>query len=99
VETSNLTTRNDAKRRETTCGYAKGVDGVNTPLQPHRYSPRASDRHLAGEPATALAPVPGQPLTVRRLPRIARVDDCDVHDRENAILANVIGCVHEAGAG
>jgi hypothetical protein len=25
-----LTTRNDAKVRETTCGYAKGVDGVNT---------------------------------------------------------------------
>jgi hypothetical protein len=25
-----LTTRNNAKLRETTCGYAKGVDGVNT---------------------------------------------------------------------
>jgi hypothetical protein len=25
-----LTTRKHAKRRETTCGYVKGVDGVNT---------------------------------------------------------------------
>ena len=25
-----MTTRNDAKRREMTCGYARGVDGVNT---------------------------------------------------------------------
>src|ERR1700735_1134481 len=29
-ETLILTTRNDGKRRKTTCGYAKGVDGVNT---------------------------------------------------------------------
>jgi hypothetical protein len=29
-----LTTRNDAKVREITCGYAEGVDGINmrTPL-------------------------------------------------------------------
>jgi len=26
----NLTTRNDAKVREITCGYAKGVDDINT---------------------------------------------------------------------
>jgi hypothetical protein len=25
-----LTARNDAKQRETTCGYANGVDGINT---------------------------------------------------------------------
>jgi hypothetical protein len=25
-----LTTRNDLKRREVTCSYAKGVDGVNS---------------------------------------------------------------------
>jgi hypothetical protein len=28
----NVATRKYAKRRETTCGYAKGVDGVDTPL-------------------------------------------------------------------
>jgi hypothetical protein len=33
VETLNLTTRNNAEQRETTCGYAEGVDGINT-LQP-----------------------------------------------------------------
>ena len=25
-----LTTRNDGKRREATCGYTEGVDGINT---------------------------------------------------------------------
>jgi hypothetical protein len=25
-----LTTRNDTKRRDATCGYAEGVDGINT---------------------------------------------------------------------
>jgi hypothetical protein len=30
----NLTTRNDAKQREMTCGYATGVDGINTQLLP-----------------------------------------------------------------
>jgi hypothetical protein len=29
----NLTTRNDVKQREMTCGDAKGVDGINTPQQ------------------------------------------------------------------
>jgi hypothetical protein len=33
METRELTTRNDAKIRETTCRYGKGVDGVNT--NPH----------------------------------------------------------------
>jgi len=28
----NLAMRNDAKVREMTCGYAKGVDGINTML-------------------------------------------------------------------
>ena len=37
AETLKLTTRNNAKVRETTCGYAKRVDGVNTP----HLSPRA----------------------------------------------------------
>jgi hypothetical protein len=27
---ADLPTRNDAKRREMTCGYAEGVDGINT---------------------------------------------------------------------
>jgi hypothetical protein len=36
---------NDAKRRETTCGYAKGVDGVNIP-NPYR---RAVDMNLPRE--------------------------------------------------
>jgi hypothetical protein len=27
---ADLATRNNAKVRETTCGYARGVDGVNT---------------------------------------------------------------------
>ena len=26
-----MTTRNDAKGRELTCGYVNGVDGINTP--------------------------------------------------------------------
>jgi hypothetical protein len=30
----NLSTRNDVKQREATCGYTKGVDGINT-LVPH----------------------------------------------------------------
>ena len=29
-----MTTRYNAKVRETTCGYAKGVDGVNIPQPP-----------------------------------------------------------------
>jgi hypothetical protein len=37
-----LTTRNNAKVRETTCGYAKGVDGVNTP------QPRSGERLGSG---------------------------------------------------
>lgn len=35
AETLNLSTRNDANRRETTCGNAAGVDGINT-LAPSR---------------------------------------------------------------
>jgi hypothetical protein len=31
-----LTTRNDAKRRAATCGYAEGVDGINTSSTPHQ---------------------------------------------------------------
>ena len=31
-----------------------------------------------------------EPYDSAEAPRIARIDDCDVHGRENAILANVI---------
>jgi hypothetical protein len=31
AETLNLTTRNDAKQCELTCGHVRGVDGINTP--------------------------------------------------------------------
>jgi hypothetical protein len=32
----NLSTRNDVERRDTTCGYAEGVDGINTRRAPDR---------------------------------------------------------------
>ena len=32
--TLKLATRNDVKRRETTCGYARGVDDINMPRTP-----------------------------------------------------------------
>jgi hypothetical protein len=41
-----LTTRNNVKQREMTCGYAKGVDGINTvPAAATISRPDRSERH------------------------------------------------------
>jgi hypothetical protein len=40
---SKLTTRKYAERREMTCGYAEGVDGINTAWPLSRTAPRATD--------------------------------------------------------
>ncbi len=55
-EYAEFTTRNDAKVRETTCGYAKGVDAVNTPKPspPLLTDPR-------GPVAGATEPAPNRP--------------------------------------
>jgi hypothetical protein len=39
---ADLPTRNDAKRREMTCGYAEGVDGINIPLSMPQTTPAQS---------------------------------------------------------
>jgi hypothetical protein len=54
-----LTTRNNVKQREMTCGYAKGVDGINTYMRSvsaHEVGPSpgfhvASVHSIAGRPA------------------------------------------------
>jgi hypothetical protein len=44
-----LATRNDVKIREITCGYAKGVDGINMP-NPRQTMPTVMQRrHLADD--------------------------------------------------
>jgi hypothetical protein len=63
-----MATRNDAKVRETTCGYAKVVDGVNTP-QPRSGMPRSHQSallqgDLSGTASGYIAMVIGNGMTI-----------------------------------
>ena len=83
----NLTTRKYAKRRETTCGFAAGVDGINA--LPHRISQRrlisttkAADRLDVSRRAIRTYMEDGK----LRGYKIGRLIKCDVKDVDALIV-------------